>query len=561
MSSRRQSLIPVANTSTLSKSRRSSPITTPNASPTKQTLSPQFSSSGGHLAPTRTSPSRLPIPISTSMTSTTLKNEDYLAALQHHLDLDVDSERASLSNINKQLEERIHQFSELCATLRKLHSTVSKIEAEIEEYELGLPFQQGTLQREEAKVEEEINNVNDAIEKEKVKITEIWKHREEQLIESLKEVTKDAEVDDEETVQKRKSRLQDLNSQKAQLIEEIEIAKERMQSEMTEYRKTFEDEKCKVKLNLEKERNDLENRLSLLENQRSLVKENHQSITLKLTEAESQITILKEQIESKTGKIKECNFKIIDLETLITHLKSDLQNASTLCNQFENNEYATGKRTWEEARERLRVEKYKRMKIEIQIREMSGIPTIIIISNSRNAKLTSTSLVEFMKHEDHDWKLEFFTALEAALDGVSMCLVVCDDEHEMPQPTLENEITEHLQKVSKSDRFSAFQTSFQTLSNSEIKDVVKLPTDQANLALTAVQTTMHNSAADTSRRSVVILARISEAQSLEDITNLTEMMTCMIFAGNVSSEWENSLQKLSSIKPVKVRKGYSFMNE
>ncbi|KAG0681797.1 hypothetical protein C6P42_003792 [Pichia californica] len=460
MSNRRKSLIPKPSLSSLRSTTSLSSRTTPTNSPTKSNKSIDLSPSKIPLSKSNNSLNNL-----TRKRSISNSLNDYLSNLQSHISNDLEIEKSSLSLILLELDDRLSNYHKLCKNLRDLQKIENKLNNSIFEYEIGIPVKNSLFQQENLKIENELNLINEKLDIEKEQYIKKNQYKEDKLINTLKELVNDAKIDDNETINLRNERLKILNFEKEKLLSMIEIAKSNLDNEIIKLKDKFKFENETIKLNFNKIENNLSLNLKKLKSEFNQLNNEKIILDSKINNSNLQINKLNSEIELKSSKINELNYRLEDIKSLIKDLQLDLTNTQTLCSNFENGEYKSTKNAWILSKSRLIEETHKRLKIEIQIRELSGIPNIIILDNNNNSsdnnKLKSSKLNEFFKPYNYDWKSEILTALEATLEGVPSCIINLGDQY-----NFKSEIKNYLENILKSqDRFNNFETEFKEFNN------------------------------------------------------------------------------------------------
>lgn len=571
-SQRRKSLIPKPSLSSLRSTKSTSSKTTPTNSPTKSIHSNNKSPPSSKI-PLSNSKSNSSINSifsnntnrKRSSTSSTL--DDYLSNLQSHISQDLETEKSALSAIILELDSRLSHYHQLTTKLKDLQKQEQKLNDTIFEYEIGIPVKSTLLDQESIKLDDELVTLKQKIEDQKKQYTKKIKHKEEKLIHVLKELVSDAEKDDIETVQIREKRLKELNDEKDQLLAEIGVAKKNMDDELTKFRKSFDIEKEETESKLGEVEKNLNSQLLELENQLHVLKEKNKQSENDYSNNLSQIESLQNSIKLKESQIEKLDFKLQDMKSLISELSLDLKNAVTLCSDFENGEYKTTKSNWLLAKSRLKQEKHKRLKIEIQIRELSGIPSIMIINNDYNTTIQNSKLNEFCKPVAYDWQSELFTSLEPALEGVSSLILHLSESE---STNLNPELKSYLETLATQERFAEFQTTITSLPNlpsidEMIKKDLDLPSSTTGLLIEMSKPNNSSSTKTTTRKSIALFVSLETSNELDDIrlrlSNLANSVQFLTVAENVSDSWQNSLMFLSALKPTRLRQACSFLNK
>lgn len=564
---RRKSLIPKPSLPSL---RKESTKITPTSSPHKQD---SLQSSGSPISPSK-------IPLSTSTTGSSVSSnisrkrtvsstlDNYLSTLQTHITADVEEERFCLSEILLEIDSRLSHYHQLCTQLRDLQKREAKLSNTIFEYEIGIPVKQSLLDQESLQVEDDLLRVKNEIEAQKSAYAKVIKHKEEKLIGVLQELVNDAERDDAETIKIRSSRLQLLDEEKEELLKEIEVAKLNMNTELDKFRQIFSSNRELKEQQFQEIKEKLDIELQNTEKEHEKLQKEHSELKCNLSEDCLNIESLEKEIHSKKTKIEELQYRLSDMKSLISELQLDLNNALTLYSNFHDGEYMETKTKWKLAKSRLQEERHKRLKIEIQIRELSGIPNIMILDTEQNRPLQSSSLSEFFKPADYDWKSELFTVLESALEGVSSCVFFLK-ENQTDERDLRKEIESHLKGISdKQDRFSSYNTN---IINLDTLDAIKNILGESSIFETSVLPTatnalfveMINPDSLSIRKAIIILIYVSSKSdlNLNQIRQVLESVQCITLAEDVSESWSDILQSLASLKPIRLRSSYSFLNK
>jgi hypothetical protein len=574
---RRKSLIPkpIFNTSSYKKL---STHSTPDNSPIKKKNSENSSSSLSSSSPS--SPSKLPIssnsfidPKRKRSISTSL--DDYVNILQNHISNDLDSEKLSLSKLSCKIEDKLNQYNQLCSQLKSLQKYEYKLNQTIFEYEFGIPVQTSILKEKSIKFQNEINNFKNNFELKKSNFIKNFQFKEEKLLNVFNDLVNDAKNDDLKTIEIRNKRLNDLKFEKENLLKELELAKKNMNLELENFKNSLinDNNKLKIKNDLINSKSKIQNKFKILQHDYNKLNENLIKIKQRNDYTENEIKNLELKFLNKNLKLKQLKFRISDVENLIIHLKNDLQNVNKLCTEFENDEYLKTKNNWNLTNLRLKNERYKRLKIEIQIREISGIPNLIIIENNLNGSFKNSNLIEFLKPKNYDWKTELLTTLESSLDGISSCFILCNEfkKNDDNNFKLTYEIQTHLQNtLLNNNRFENFQSSINILSShneisSLINQNIKLPSN-----LSAIHIKMTNKNLETSRESVILFINIEKTDELvnnsnnnnnNNIQEILQSVQSITIAEYVSDQWYNLLANFATIKPIHSRQAYSFLND
>ncbi|ODQ48885.1 hypothetical protein PICMEDRAFT_88250 [Pichia membranifaciens NRRL Y-2026] len=564
---RRKSLIPKPS---LPNSRKDTSRLSPAASPRKQdsrraSISPiSFSSIPVSNSTTASSASS----INSRKRSGSSSLEEYLSTLQTHITADVEAERSYLSEILLEIDSRLFHYHQLCTKLRDLQKREANLSNTIFEYEIGIPVKQSLLDQEVLKVEDDLARVEERIDLEKTAYAKVIEHKEQKLHNVLQELVNDAKRDDAETVKLRSERMKKLSDEKEELLRKIEVAKVNMDSELQQLRESFSSEKD-LKIKNFKEKETLINlELQKLEEQHEKLKKEYSTLSFKLETDQSTIKSLEKKIQSKKIKIEELQYRLSDMKSLISELQLDLDNALTLFSKFESGEYKETRAKWLLAKTRLQQEKHKRLKIEIQIREISGIPNIVILDTDSSHALKNSSLNEFFKPLGYDWKSEMLTALESSLEGVSSCVYLFNED-KSSITNLRSIIVPHLEHVLKEqDRFSHYDTNFteldtlNTISNI-LEDSTEFQISKFPLDVNALYVEMTNSKTLNLRKAIIFLITASVPSELksESVQQFGKAVQCITIAENISASWSESLQLFASLKPLRLRESYSFLNK
>ena len=546
MNNRRRSLIPKPKSTTeLSNSRNSSPLSTPSNSPKK-------SNSNIHTI----SPSRLPLPNKKRSTSSSLDN--YLDTLQSHLSADINAERIALSTLLHQIDERLIQYNQLCKNLKTLQKNEIKLNNSIIEYEIGIPLKNSILLQETEKMSIEIAEIEEKIEFQKNNLIKQFNKKEEKIKETFQELVNDANNDDKETIAERESKLENLQLKKKDLLTKIEQAKNHMNDELSKYKTSLSKEIDENNEKLSIESDQLTDELNKLKSKHDSLQSTYTELKNKDETAESKINSIESDIINKKKQIDELKYKLLDMKNLINHLQTDVFNASKLYTDFQDNEYTSTKSEWIESKRLYENEKSKRIKIEIQIREMSGIPTIIILQNEQNRSLIKSKLNEFIKEDNYDWKLEFNTELEALLDGISFSLLICN---ELEISDISQSIIDHLQTtINKYDKFNAFTPTLQIVNSTKISELLTNITIPEDIEIIGIHIIMENTTFNTKRQSVLLISHIANPSQLSSLQHIYTSLPCLTVCENISDKWIDEMQLLASAKPVRFRQSYSLLN-
>lgn len=417
-------------------------------------------------------------------------------------------------------------------------------------------------------MEDDLARVEERIDLEKTAYAKVIEHKEQKLHNVLQELVNDAKRDDAETVKLRSERMKKLSDEKEELLRKIEVAKVNMDSELQQLRESFSSEKD-LKIKDFKEKETLINlELQKLEEQHEKLKKEYSTLSFKLETDQSTIKSLEKKIQSKKIKIEELQYRLSDMKSLISELQLDLDNALTLFSKFESGEYKETRAKWLLAKTRLQQEKHKRLKIEIQIREISGIPNIVILDTDSSHALKNSSLNEFFKPLGYDWKSEMLTALESSLEGVSSCVYLFNED-KSSITNLRSIIVPHLEHVLKEqDRFSHYDTNFteldtlNTISNI-LEDSTEFQISKFPLDVNALYVEMTNSKTLNLRKAIIFLITASAPSELksESVQQFGKAVQCITIAENISASWSESLQLFASLKPLRLRESYSFLNK
>lgn len=403
---------------------------------------------------------------------------------------------------------------------------------------------------------------------EKTAYAKVIEHKEQKLHNVLQELVNDAKRDDVETIKLRSERLKKLNDEKEELLKKIEVAKVNMDSELKQLRDTFNSEKDLKQNHFREKEKLISLELQTLEEQHDLLQKEYSTLLSKLEADQSTIRFLEIEVQSKKNKMEELQYRLSDMRSLISELQLDLDNALTLFSKFESGEYKETRAKWLHAKTRLQQEKHKRLKIEIQIREISGIPNIVILDTDSSKTLKNSSLNEFFKPPDYDWKSEMLTALESSLEGVSSCVYLFNED--------KNSITDlrliivpHLEKIiNEQDRFSNYDTTFAELDNldtirSVLEDPIEFQISELPLEINALYVKMTNLETSNIRKAMIFLISACSPSDLksDSIQQMGRTLQCITIAENVSASWGEPMQLLASLKRLHLRKSYSFLNK
>lgn len=557
MSERRKSLIPKPSINSLKSSISSR--STPTHSPSKSIRAP-------------ISPTKLPLSNSNSSINSLLNSrkrsvsnsfDDYLLNLQSHLSNDLETEKSSLSYLLLELDSKLSIYYNLCSKLKDLQKLETKLNNSIFEYEIGIPVKKSILEKENLNFENEIKNFKLKLKSEKEIYIKKINHKKEKLINVLNDLYNEAKTDDTETLNLRNKRLEILNSEKENLLKKIETAKLEMDNNLLNYEKKFQIEKCSIESNFKNIEGELSLDLENLQNDINNLNDKKTSLESELNSSSKLIDSLNSDISLKSNQIDETNFKLSDIKSLIEDLKLDLNNAQTLCSKFENGEYKITKQKWLATKSRLSNEKHKRLKIEIQIRELSGIPNIIILDNQNNNEnnellIQNQKLNEFFKPEDYDWKSELFTALESSLEGVSSYVLYFSNS----DLDLTVEIENYLSDIFNSNsRFENFDLKITNLSDVNSIDSLKKFNLSKNVIPILIE--MKNKTTLNVRKSIILINLIKNNDKLDNlqIKELSRNLQMLTVVENISNDFIQNLIYLSSLKPIKLRQSYYFLNK
>lgn len=560
MSESRKSLLPQPG---YTQSCNYVPETTPTHSPTKL----RSVSNSSTISPI--SPSKIPIYVDVKKfddddsdiqeKKRTLPGniDDYLNLLESHLSDDIDSERSVLSKLNKDIEnKRLHHFK-LNDQIRHLRLKEKKIADDILEFQYGIIAKNRELKN----AQNQIRIDNDKVSIEKKKIDEEFKKRELDIINEMELLLDDAKISDPQTIKLQNDQINSLKLKKEKLLSEIEVAKQDMDLKLKNFENSLLTEKIEKESQLSTESSALKEKSNSLRIKYNNLKEEFNDLQNQDNQENAKIKQLKLDIENKHNEIDKLKFRALDLKNLINDLKLDLKNTSTLCDDFENDEYKSAKINYELALSRLNNERYKRLKIEIQIKHISGIPNILILDNGNISSFENTNLYEFVKPLDYNWKPEIFTTLETSMDGISFCLVTCSN-HESKAVTLDfyKELQEHLKALTvKQDRFKTY-TKIE-ISYLDVYENIELLIPKDFLLMESAKAIHVNLSTEfASKNALIFLYHCKTPQELEDLSRMMSKLQFVLLAENISDDWASNLQHILTIKPVHSRESYSFLN-
>lgn len=548
---RRKSLI---LTPGFTQSRRSSPQTTPTPSPNRIRIV------SSNVSPI--SPSKLPVKNYRKRTVSnvsTLSLDDHLTKFQSFLNADIQNEQLLISETNCEIESFIEKQYEYSSVINDLERKKQKVLDLIDEYRIGYPLKLNLFNSRKREVENEIKKYETVLEQQKVEEQKKFDFKIECIRKEFNEVEKSAQFDDDEKNEARTSKIQQLNDEKDQLLKEIEVAKANMDGELEKFKESLDYKKADATKEIQDSKNKVQSEYMEKEHEFQLLNEKYKLLKSRNDSKLEEISQIGKQITDKESELSKTKFKIQDIENLIIHLKSDLQTTTNLCNDFENNEYKQAKDNWVLTNSLLSLEKYKRLKIEIQIRELSGIPNVIILDYGNNEIFKSSNLIEFFKPVNYDWKIEVLTSLEASLDGVSSCLLRCSENIE--DSNIINDIENHLNKtIQQNDRFQSFQISITGLNS--IAEINKIMKDKITLpdSISAIYINMLNKVSKTSRNSIILILNVSNVDTLNQTTEILNNLQTFTIVENVSELWLEPISNLITIKPVRSRPAYAFLN-
>lgn len=555
MSERRKSLIPKPSINSL-KSSISSKSTTPTHSPSKSLRS-------------QNSPTKLPLSNSNSSINSLLSSrkrsitnsfDDYLSNLQSHLSNDLETEKSSLSNLLLELDSKLSIYYKLSSKLKDLQKLETKLNNSIFEYEIGIPVKNSILEKENLNSQNEIENRKLILKAEKENYIKKINHKKEKLINILNNLYNDAKIDDNETLNLRNKRLENLNLEKENLLKKIETAKLEMDINLLDFEKKFQIEKSSIELQFKELEDNLSLNLQNLQNNLNDLNNEKNSLESEFISNSKLLDSLNSDILLKSNQINESNFKLSDIKSLIEDLKLDLNNAQSLCSNFENGEYNIIKQKWLDTKSRLLNEKRKRLKIEIQIRELSGIPNIIILNNKNNNTNNNQKLNEFLKPEDYDWKSELFTSLESSLEGISSYVIYFSNLNSHLTVEIENYLYD---TFNSNNRFENFNLNIKKLNNLNSFDSLENLKLSNNIIPILVE--MKNEKTLNIKKSLILINHIKENDNNLDnsqIKELSKNFQLLTIVENISNDsCIKNLIYLSSLKPIKLRQSYYFLNK
>ena len=537
---------------------------TPNSSPSRS------SSQSKRASGSPTSPSRIPILPSYKQRNNggnmavhrnRHKNtsvDDHLSLIQSHLSTEVAAERASIAMANKQIDQQLDLKRKHERHLKLLQRELNNVNARLQEYQLGIPIKESELKSETVNVENQIDELESQYELKKMEITKKFIHDEERFVKDLDALVEDAQTEDSQARDMKLAKLELLNEEKKSLMEKIGLAKGAFAEELQSLKEKYKDEEDKQRAKLGNLKETVLSERKKLQKQYDSLKREYDDLKEKDISTDGEILRCKSNIEATEKSIQELKYRLLDLRTLIDHLQSDLETASSLCTEFENGEFQSTKREWEEANDCLQLERYKRLKLEIQIRNLSGIPSILIMESKLNQSFKQSKLREFLKPDNYDWKLEVLTNMENSLNGISQSLIICN-ESDTKLAELAQQVQSHLQKtVANNDRFKTSQVSIEIPLLSELRktypQIPDIPTSYAAILLDN-----HNPITGASRCSLIFMVHISKSIQLPELPLFTITQTNLC-ATNVTDSWEPELIRITSIPPVTSRKAYEFLN-
>lgn len=542
---RRKSLIPIP----CHFSRKQSPVSTPLASPSKSKSTP----SNVEL----TSPSKLPVSKSKKRSVSSL--DSYINSLQTHISQDIHTENASLTSLISEIDNRLSHYHQLCTKLRDLQKQETRLNDILFEYEIGIPVKEAILKQESYNAETEVSELESKIELEKRTLSNTLKLKEEKLLNDLKELVTDAEQDDEETIKIRETKMEAITSEKNILMRKIDTAKREMDLVLESFKTSFENKRQNLQNELNSKHEVVTGELLLLKEKHALLTSQHGEIKLKIKTATQDIGNSESEISKTKHRIQALKYRISDVESLIQHLQKDLQDASQLCCEFENGVYLKSKSEWMKSKSRLQTEKYKRLKIEMQIREFSGIPHLIILRNGNNLAFNDSSLSEFVKDTNYDWRLDLTATLEYSLQGNSLCLVNCDENLEPNDTKLAKEILDKLKHISEQERFSSFESTFRLLDGDALEHILAHRLELPDCTV-PVHVEMRNRLSQASRQAIIFVLNIEKSTKLHNLADVCNRLPWLLVANNVTDPWLSDLATVSTIKSIRLNQSYSFLN-
>lgn len=484
--------------------------------------------------------------------------DDHLSLIQSHLSTEVAAERASIAMANKQIDQQLDLKRKHERHLKLLQRELNNVNARLQEYQLGIPIKESELKSETVNVENQIDELESQYELKKMEITKKFIHDEERFVKDLDALVEDAQTEDSQARDMKLAKLELLNEEKKSLMEKIGLAKGAFAEELQSLKEKYKDEEDKQRAKLGNLKETVLSERKKLQKQYDSLKREYDDLKEKDISTDGEILRCKSNIEATEKSIQELKYRLLDLRTLIDHLQSDLETASSLCTEFENGEFQSTKREWEEANDCLQLERYKRLKLEIQIRNVSGIPSILIMESKLNQSFKQSKLREFLKPDNYDWKLEVLTNMENSLNGISQSLIICN-ESDTKLAEMAQQVQSHLQKtVANNDRFKTSQVSIEIPLLSDLRktypQIPDIPTSYAAILLDN-----HNPITGASRCSLIFMVHISKSIQLSELPLFTITQTNLC-ATNVTDSWEPELIRITGIPPVTSRKAYEFLN-
>ncbi|KGK38756.1 hypothetical protein JL09_g2102 [Pichia kudriavzevii] len=428
---------------------------------------------------------------------------------------------------NKQIDQQLDLKRKHERHLKLLQRELNNVNARLQEYQLGIPIKESELKSETVNVENQIDELESQYELKKMEITKKFIHDEERFVKDLDALVEDAQTEDSQARDMKLAKLELLNEEKKSLMEKIGLAKGAFAEELQSLKEKYKDEE-------DKQRAKLGNLKETVLSERKKLQKQYDSLKREYDD-------LKEKDISTDGEILRCKSNIEATEKSIQELKY------SLCTEFENGEFQSTKREWEEANDCLQLERYKRLKLEIQIRNLSGIPSILIMESKLNQSFKQSKLREFLKPDNYDWKLEVLTNMENSLNGISQSLIICN-ESDTKLAEMAQQVQSHLQKtVANNDRFKTSQVSIEIPLLSDLRktypQIPDIPTSYAAILLDN-----HNPITGASRCSLIFMVHISKSIQLPELPLFTITQTNLC-ATNVTDSWEPELIRITSLPP------------